>query len=210
MTDGSSRRPLLRGQIHLAMAVLSVPALGLLLLLADSPREYVSAAIYGAAMLLLYSASAAHHLAVRSRLLRRIDRAMIFVLIGGTYTPFCLLLLGNGWGISLLSLVWGLAGLAALVRLVSLSLPRWPNLVLYVGLGWIGAVGIVPLASAVPAWTLTLVVAGGLLYTGGGLVHAIRRPDPFPSVLGYHEVFHVMTVFAGLAFYLAIAGHIAG
>lgn len=201
-------RPLLRGQIHLAMAALSVPALVLLLLLAGSAREYVSAAIYGSAMLLLYSASAAHHLFHGSPFLSRLDRAMIFVLIGGTYTPFCLLLMGTAWGISVLSVIWGLAGAAALARFLPFTLPRWPNLALYAALGWIGVIGIVPLAATAPPAMTALVVAGGLLYTAGGFVHAARRPDPFPKIFGYHEVFHVITVAAGAAFYLAVVGHI--
>ena len=202
-------RPLFRGFLHLLMAVAAIPALVFLMVLADQPREYVGAAIYGASMVLLYAVSARHHLGRPRAFVRRLDRAMIFVLIGGTYTPFCLLALGNGWGIALLSVVWGLAGLAALVRLAPLPMPRWPTLTVYLALGWTGVIAAVPFAAGTSPQTVALVAAGGALYSLGGLVHALQRPDPFPATFGYHEVFHVLSVLAGGAFFLAVAERLA-
>ena len=187
------------------MALVSPPALLVLVLIADSPREYVGGAIFGASVLLLFSTSSAYHLIERGQaLLQRIDRSMIFVLIAGTYTPFCLVLLGNGWGIPILSVVWGLAAVGIASKVLNPAPPRWFNLALYLGLGWIGLVAFAPIASAASATLLALLLAGGVVYTLGGVVHTLRRPDPFPGVLGYHELFHLLTAIAGLTYYATV------
>ena len=198
-------RPVLRGQFHLWMALASPAALVGLMLIADSAREYVGGAIFGASMVLLFSASSAYHLVERGRtLLQRIDRSMIFVLIAGTYTPFCLVLLGNGWGIPILSVLWGLAAVGIASKALNPTPPRWLNLGLYLGLGWIGLIAIAPFASAASSTVLALMLAGGVLYSLGGVVHARRRPDPFPRVFGYHELFHLLTALAGLTHYSTV------
>ena len=198
-------RPALRGQFHLWMALASPAALVGLMLIADSAREYVGGAIFGASMVLLFSASSAYHLVERGRaLLQRIDRSMIFVLIAGTYTPFCLVLLGNGWGIPILSVLWGLAAVGIASKALNPTPPRWLNLGLYLGLGWIGLIAITPFAAAASSTVLALMLAGGVLYSLGGVVHARRRPDPFPRVFGYHELFHLLTALAGLTHYSTV------
>lgn len=203
-------RPALRGQFHLLMALVSPAALLVLVLIADSAREYVGGAIFGASLLLLFSTSSVYHLMERGQaVLQRIDRSMIFVLIAGTYTPFCLVLLGNGWGMPILSVVWGLAAVGIASKAVHPTPPRWFNLALYLGLGWIGLVAIAPFASAASSTVLALLLTGGVLYSLGGVVHARRRPDPFPGVFGYHELFHLLTALAGLTYY-ATALHAFG
>ena len=198
-------RPALRGQFHLLMALFSPAALLVLLLIADRPREYVGGAVFGVSMLLLFSTSSAYHLVERGEaILQRMDRSMIFVLIAGTYTPFCLVLLENGWGIPLLSLVWGLAAVGVASKALNPAPPPWINLALYLGLGWVGLLAIAPFASAASATLLALLVAGGVLYTVGGVVHARRRPDPFPGVFGYHELFHLLTSLAALTYYSTV------
>lgn len=198
-------RPALRGQFHLLIALASPAALLVLLLIADRPREYVGGAIFGVSMLLLFSTSSAYHLVERGEaILQRMDRSMIFVLIAGTYTPFCLVLLENGWGIPLLSLVWGLAAVGVASRAVNPAPPPWINLALYLGLGWVGLLAIAPFASSASSTLLALLVAGGVLYTVGGVVHARRRPDPFPGVFGYHELFHLLTSLAALTYYSTV------
>lgn len=198
-------RPVLRGQVHLLMALASPAALLVLLFVADSPREYIGGAIFGVSLLLLFSTSSAYHLVERGQaLLQRLDRSMIFVLIAGTYTPFCLVLLGNGWGIPILSVVWGLAGVGIASRALNPAPPRWLNLALYLGMGWVGLVAVAPIASAASSVVFALLLAGGVLYTLGGVIHARRRPDPFPSVFGYHELFHLLTAFAALTYYVTV------
>ncbi len=198
-------RPALRGQFHLLMALASPAALLVLVLVADNAREYVGGAIFGVSLLLLFSTSSAYHLIERGQaVLQRIDRSMIFVLIAGTYTPFCLVLLGNGWGIPILSVVWGLAAMGVASKAVHPTPPRWLNLALYLGLGWIGLIAIAPFASAAPSTVLALLFTGGVLYSLGGVVHARRRPDPFPGVFGYHELFHLLTALAALTYYSTV------
>lgn len=198
-------RPALRGQFHLLMALASPAALLVLVLVADNAREYVGGAIFGVSLLLLFSTSSAYHLIERGQaVLQRIDRSMIFVLIAGTYTPFCLVLLGNGWGIPILSVVWGLAAMGVASKAVHPTPPRWLNLALYLGLGWIGLIAIAPFASAASSTVLALLFTGGVLYSLGGVVHARRRPDPFPGVFGYHELFHLLTALAGLTYYVTV------
>ena len=186
------------------MAIASVPALAALLVLADRPREYVGAGVYGTSMLLLYSASATYHLASPRAFFHRLDRAMIYVLIAGTYTPFCLIELRSSWGIPLLVLGWGVAATAALLRLSQHPPAGWLNLGIYVALGWVGLVAAVPFATGSTLPVLTLVLFGGVLYSLGGIVHVAKRPDPIPHVFGYHEVFHALSVLAGIAFFLAV------
>lgn len=198
-------RPALRGQFHLLMALASPAALLVLVLVADNAREYVGGAIFGVSLLLLFSTSSAYHLIERGQaVLQRIDRSMIFVLIAGTYTPFCLVLLGNGWGIPILSVVWGLAAMGVASKAVHPTPPRWLNLALYLGLGWIGLIAIAPFASAASSTVLALLFTGGVLYSLGGVVHARRRPDPFPGVFGYHELFHLLTALAALTYYSTV------
>ena len=187
------------------MALASPAALLVLVLVADNAREYVGGAIFGVSLLLLFSTSSAYHLIERGQaVLQRIDRSMIFVLIAGTYTPFCLVLLGNGWGIPILSVVWGLAAMGVASKAVHPTPPRWLNLALYLGLGWIGLIAIAPFASAASSTVLALLFTGGVLYSLGGVVHARRRPDPFPGVFGYHELFHLLTALAGLTYYVTV------
>jgi hemolysin III len=197
----------LRGALHGAIAVLAPAGLVLLLLLADSPRGYVAAALYATSLMLLYTTSASYHLAPwpagLRRVVMRLDHAMIYVLIAGTYTPFCLLVVGDGWGIPMLAVVWSLAGLGVLTKVVWPDAPRWLSASLYVGLGWLGIVAAWPLATSLPFWAVGMLVGGGVLYTVGAVVYARRWPDPSPRVFGYHEVFHTLVV-AGSAMHFSL------
>src|SRR3990170_8627368 len=137
--DLALERPALRGVLHLIAAGLAVAGTVLLLLVADSPSGYVGGAIFASSLMLLYGTSATYH-QIRwqpnwRRTVKRLDHAMIFVLIAGTYTPFCLDV-SLAWGISLLSVVWGLAGAGGLLKLVWPDAPRWLSVGLYVSLGW--------------------------------------------------------------------------
>jgi hemolysin III len=202
-------RPFLRGTLHGAAALLAPAALVLLLLLADSPRGYVGAAIFATSLMLLYWTSASYHLAPwphrLQRIMMRLDHSMIFILIAGTYTPFCLIVVGDAWGIPMLSVVWTLAGLGVLLKVCWPDAPRWLSVALYIALGWLGIVAAWPLVNNLPAWGLAMLLGGGLLYTLGALVYARRWPDPYPRVFGYHEVFHAFVVAATALHFSLIA-----
>ena len=201
-------RPKLRGYLHLASAIVAPFALVLLVLVADSPRGIVGGAIFGASLVVLYGTSATYHVLVGQRLrgfMSRLDRSVIFIFIAGAYTPFVLKLMSNAWGIPILGVVGGLAIVGFVTTLVAPEAPRWVRVGLYLILGWIGIVGITELVRALPGEAMALMVLGGVLFSVGGATYATRRPDPFPRVFGYHEMFHALQVAATAVLYSVVA-----
>ncbi|MPV88122.1 hemolysin III family protein [Georgenia ruanii] len=209
-------KPRLRGWIHAGMAPLALAAGIVLVALAPTPAGRVSTAVFAAASVVLFGTSAVYH---RGRwsppataVLRRMDHSNIFLLIAGTYTPLAVLLLDRATATVLLVVVWVGAVLGIAARLVWLSAPRWVYVPIYVALGWV-AVGFLPRfwTSGGPA-VVWLVAAGGLAYTLGAVVYALKRPNPSPRWFGFHEIFHVGTVVGFVCHYVAVflAAHPAG
>ncbi len=130
---------------------------------------------------------------------------MIFVLIAGTYTPFALLAVHGPFGVAILIVVWLGALGGVLFRLVWITAPGWFAVLAYVALGWVALAAIPQLAAAIGMGGLTLLALGGLLYTLGGVIYALKRPDPAPAVFGYHELFHVLVILAAAIQYVVIA-----
>jgi hemolysin III len=200
-------KPLLRGVSHEIAAGLSLAGLVALVLLAPGPRARVGALVYGASLVGLFSVSALYHRPTwgpRARLwMRRLDHSAIFLLIAGTFTPICLFL-GDGRAHTMLAVVWAGAGLGVLRALLWPTAPRALATGLYLLLGW-AAVPLVPaMYRALGAVPLLLLAAGGMLYSVGAVIYATRRPDPFPRVFGYHEIFHALVIAAaGLHFAVA-------
>lgn len=191
--------------------VLSLPAGLALVELARPGAGRVGALIYALSLSALYGASAAYHRLGRSpvsqRWLRRIDHATIYVLIAGTYTPVCLLVLEGAWRWSLLGAVWTAAAVGVAMKLFRFDQgQRWGS-VLYGAMGGAVVVVVPQLLTRLPVWAFGLLVAGGAVYTVGALVLATRRPNPYPRVFGYHEVWHCMVVVAG-AFHWAVVFHV--
>ncbi len=204
-----SRRPALRGAFHLAAAIAAIAGAVLLVLLANSARAYVGGAVFAASLILLYTVSAAYHRItwtprLRS-IVRRLDHSMIFVLIAGTYTPFCLLALNTAWGISMLSVVWGIAGAGIILKIAWPRAPKWLSVAFYITIGWLALVATPQLASWFTAGPLALLLLGGVLYTMGGVIYALRKPNPCPRVFGYHEVFHLLVVAGSVLHYSLVA-----
>ena len=208
-----SPRPLMRGTLHLAAAIAAPAGLVLLLLIADSPRRYVGAAVFATSLMLLYTSSASYHLApwpTRWRaVMERVDHSMIFVFIAGTYTPFCLIILDNAWGIPMLAAVWSLAALGVLAKVFLPHAPRWLTVAPYLALGWIGVIPAVQVVSAMSGAQLALLMLGGMLYTVGAAVYALRWPDPFPRIFGFHEIFHAFVVGGSAIHFALIAAFVA-
>jgi hemolysin III len=200
-------KPLLRGVSHEIAAGVALAGLVALVLLAPGPRARVGALVYGLSLVALFSVSALYHRPTwspRARLwMRRLDHSAIFLLIAGTFTPLCLLL-GDARAHTMLAVVWAGAGLGVLRALVWPRAPRMVATALYLVLGW-AAVPLVPaMYRALGAGSIALLAAGGLLYSVGAVIYATRRPDPFPKVFGYHELFHALVVgAAGLHFAVA-------
>lgn len=187
---------------HLVGVLLAiVGTVALVITAAGDPWRLVSVAVFGASMIVLYSASTLLH-GVRAgdetlRRLRVFDHAAIFVLIAGTYTPITLVplrLVSPGWGWALFGTVWGLALLGVVFKLFWIGAPRWLSTGLYVALGWLVLVAVVPLVQALPVGAIGWLVAGGACYTLGALVYASKRPDPWPRTFGFHALWHLFVL----------------
>lgn len=201
-------KPRLRGWLHAAMLPVVVVAGAVLVAGAPTGPARIGAAVYVATSWLLFGVSTAYHRGRWSArtlgLLRRWDHANIYLIIAGTYTPLALLALRGGIRVGVLVAVWFGAALGVVFRVAWLRAPRWLYTPLYIVLGWV-AVAIIPqLLAGAGGAVLALVVAGGLLYTLGGVVYALRRPDPWPRWFGFHEVFHAFTVAAYAAQFVAV------
>ncbi len=199
------------GFSHLVGALLSVAALISLLYVAITNRDIwqiVSFSIFGASMILLYSASTVYHLVNSSekvvRILQKIDHSMIFVLIAGTYTPICLTMLRGSLGYWLLALVWSCAAAGIVFKMFFFDIPRVLYTGIYLIMGWIAVFVIVPLYRAGGALPLIWLLAGGLFYTVGGVIYAIEKPDIFPGWLGFHELFHIFVILGSASHYVMI------
>jgi hemolysin III len=204
-----SVKPRLRGWLH-AGTFPAVLVAGLVLVaLGPTLSARLAAAVYALTSALLFGVSALYHRGHWSEraeaVLRRFDHANIYLIIAGTYTPFALLALHGTVRTVVLAVIWIGAAAGVLFRIVWVGAPRWLYTALYVGLGWVAA-GVMPQlldGAGVPA--LVLVCAGGLLYSAGGLVYGLRRPDPSPRWFGFHEVFHACTVAAFVVHSVAVS-----
>jgi hemolysin III len=170
-----------------------------LISVAQGATAKVASAVFMATSLLLFGNSALYHRfnwkPPMKRLLKRIDHANIFLLIAGTYTPLSLLALPPDKGVLLLSLVWGGAVLGIGFRVFWVDAPRWLYTPIYIALGWAAVMFLGDLL-AVSGVMMLLILIGGLLYTAGAIVYALKRPNPVPGHFGFHEIFHTCTVLA--------------
>jgi hemolysin III len=201
-------KPRLRGVLHQWACAASV-LLGIAVVVAaDGGRERLAAGVYAASVTGLFGASALYHRGswrpAVLRWMRRLDHAMIFVLIAGTYTPFALLVFDDGIGRVLLIAVWAGAAGGVALKLLWIDAPRWLGTVVYMALGWIAVWTFPALARELGVVATVLVGLGGLLYTTGAVVYATRRPDPVPAVFGFHEVFHLLVVLAAALQYAVV------
>lgn len=202
-------KPRLRGWLHAVTAPLALVTGVVLVLLTPAGAGRVAVAVFALAGVLLFGTSAVYHRGTWSpraaATLRRMDHSNIFLLIAGTYTPLAVLLLERSTATMLLTVVWGGAVLGILARVVWLSAPRWVYVPIYMALGWV-AVWFMPAfwAGGGPA-VVAFVAAGGLAYTVGALVYALKRPNPSPRWFGFHEIFHVGTVLGWGCHVVAVA-----
>jgi hemolysin III len=207
--DDLFAKPLLRGWSHAAAAVVAIAGLVVLILITrHDTAKLVSMVVYGTALVLLFSVSATYHIfnwppRVKNWL-RRADHATIFVFIAATYTPLMFNVLEGWWRIGVLSAIWlsalaGVAGAAPFLRI-----PRQLLAALYLAMGWVAVVALIPLTAAL-GWAAALLIAfGGLQYSLGAAAYAFRRPRLWPRVFGYHEVFHLAVITASITFYVIV------
>jgi hemolysin III len=204
------------GLTHAAGGVLAVVGLGVLLATAASTGrldQLLAFGIFGLSLVALYAASALYHLLPLSPAgvarLRRLDHMTIFILIAGTYTPFCLLALDGGWRWGLLALIWSLALCGVMLKVRWMDAPRWLSVALYLGMGWIAVIAASELLRAVPPGGIAWVLSGGLVYSAGALAYGLKRPNPVPGVFGFHEVWHIFVLAGSACHFWAVLRYIA-
>lgn len=202
-------KPHLRGWMHAGVFPLVTAAVIVLVVLAPTTPGRISSAVFGVTACLLFGTSALYHRGTWSPkaqiLLKRFDHSNIFLIIAGSYTPLTVMLLPRDEAVLLLSMVWGGAILGVLFRVFWVGAPRWLYTPAYILLGW-AAVFYLPefLRNGGPV-VLSLIIIGGVLYTLGGVVYAMKWPNPSPRWFGFHEIFHAFTVAAFVVHYIAIS-----
>jgi hemolysin III len=202
-------KPHLRGVLHQYAFFLSLVAGAVLVSIASGGKEIIASAVFAAALATMFGTSAVYHRVTwrprARRVMRRLDHAAIYLLVAGTYTPFGLLALSGRWQAVVLSIVWSGCLVATLVKLVWVDAPKWLAAAFAIALGWIGVVAMPELVSRTGLGVVTLLMAGGGFYTIGALVYARGRPDPVPTIFGYHELFHALVIAAAGCQYAAVA-----
>ncbi len=206
--NASRKKPLLRGVLHEVAASVAAVAGGLLVFRATGARARAEALVYGISLVALFAVSALYHRpnwTERVRAVwRRLDHSAIFLLIAGTYTPFCFLLGGTpGW--TLFGVVWAGATAGIVLSIAWVRAPKALVAAVCVLLGWAVLPLLPALKAALGAGAIALLATGGVVYSLGALVYAAKRPDPFPRVFGYHEVFHALVIAAAVCHYAVVA-----
>jgi hemolysin III len=205
-------KPRLRGVSHQWAFFVAVVAGAVLVIAAPSGRATFAATVYAVSVVAMFGASALYHRidwksGNARRWMRRLDHSMIYLLIAGTYTPFALLVLDGGLARAILITVWSGAALGIALKLLWPDTPKWLTAAVYVALGWVAVAAFPQLAGEIGPGGIALIAGGGVLYTAGAIVYALRRPDPAPAVFGYHEIFHVLVIAAALLQYVAVAAY---
>ncbi len=202
-------KPLLRGVLHEIGLGVALVVGTLLIAEADGGRASVAAAAFAGSVVVMLTASALYHRVnwnVGARMwMRRVDHAGIYVLIAGTYTAVGLLGLHGPLQVTVLAIVWIGAGLAALMKFCWVRAPKWVSVVTALALGWVGIATLPQLEESAGTAAVALLLVGGVAYSIGAIVYARRKPDPVPTIFGYHEVFHALTLVAIACQYVAIA-----
>ncbi|MDX6284986.1 MAG: hemolysin [Frankiales bacterium] len=202
-------KPRLRGWLHVGMVPTALAAGIVLIALAETTPARVSAAIYAGTALLLFAVSGIYHRGSWSpkveSFLRRFDHANIYLLIAGSYTPFGVLTLDGHVRVAALATVWGGALAGVIFRTTWLSAPRWLFTAFYLLLGWAAVIFLPQLLHGAGVAAFVLVAVGGGLYTAGGIVYGLKRPNPSPAYFGFHEVFHSLTIAAFITQYIAVS-----
>ena len=209
----SLTKPRLRGVSHQWAFFVSLALGAALVVAAPAGQPRLAAAIYALSVAALFGTSALYHritwgTQAARRWMRRLDHSMIFFLIAGTYTPFALLVLDGDLATVILIVVWAGALAGVLMKLVWIDAPKALVAILYLALGWVAVAAFPTMIGELGITGTALVAVGGLLYTAGALVYAFQRPNPAPTVFGYHEVFHALVILAAALQYAVIAFYV--
>jgi hemolysin III len=197
---------------HLIGAIMSVCGILAMLILIISenrvtPFTLISVIAFGVGLICLYGTSFTYHASQGSKEkvlhLRKLDHAMVFILIAGTYTPFCLLCLKGAMQVAMMIAIWGVALLGIVLKVAWINMPRWLGTGLYIFLGWFALFVLGPLYQALPLPGFVLLVTGGVMYTIGGVIYAIKKPN-FGKNFGFHELFHIFVILGSLCHFICV------
>ena len=196
---------------HWAGALLGLIGLIALLIVGwSTPAKIISLTIYGLSLIAMFSASATYHMVhAKERvllILRKLDHSAIYLLIAGTYTPFCVNAFDGFWKWGMLSIIWSLALIGIIVKVFYIKAPRWLNAGIYVVMGWlcVGAAG--QMLATLPVWVFVWLITGGVIYTLGAVVYITKIFNFVPGVFGFHEVWHIFVMLAAAAHFVAVLG----
>ncbi|WP_312702482.1 hemolysin III family protein [Sedimentibacter sp.] len=206
----SDKKELTSAFTHLGGAVFGI--IGTILLINVSRNSnnsvmLVAFLIFGISMVLMYSTSTTYHLIDKSKekaklIMRKLDHIMIFVFVAGSYTPICLLILNNSVGYRLLALVWSITLIGVIIKLCWITAPNWVSSLLYISMGWVAILVLSPLSSKMPSGGMYWLIWGGVLYTIGGVIYGLKRPNINKSYFGFHELFHIFVLAGSLCHYV--------
>lgn len=199
------------GLTHLGGAIASAGGLAALLIIGwQGIEKIVSVLVYGLSLIGLFSASAVYHLAkvkpATLTILRKIDHSAIYLLIAGTYTPFCVNAFSGFYRWGFLAVIWGIALVGVLVKVFYIHAPRWLSAGVYVLMGWLCVAAIREMTTALTPFTLAWLLAGGIVYTLGAVVYATKIFDFAPGKFGFHEVWHIFVLVGALSHFVAVMG----
>jgi len=184
--------------------------IALLVLGWGTPAKVVSLVIYGASLIFLFSASATYHMVrVKDRALeifRKVDHAAIYLLVAGTYTPFCVNAFEGFWKWGMLGVIWSLAVIGIIVKVFYIRAPRWLNAGIYLVMGWLCIAAIGQMLAVLPVWVISWLIAGGVIYSLGAVVYITKIFNFKPGVFGFHEMWHIFVMLAAAAHFVAVLG----
>jgi hemolysin III len=204
----------LAGFLHLIGAALMIPGMIVLIIIGDgSAWKVVSFSIYGASFILLFTFSVLYHWLPQSaggkyQIFRKLDHLAIYLAIAGTYTPFCFITLHGPLGWKLSWIIWGMAAVGIAAQAIYINVWRWLTTLIYIIMGWMILLAFKPLMHVMPAEGIYLLVAGGIIYSVGGVMYTLRKPN-FHSKFGFHELWHTMVLLAAACHYFAILFYVA-
>ena len=195
---------------HFSGAAAALPAVGFLLASGGGAlAKYLSFSIYGASLIFMFAASGMYHASDAPpktiERLRKVDHSAIYLLIAGTYTPFCVIAFSGFWRWGLLAVIWTLALAGIIVKVFIIGMPRWVTAGIYLAMGWLSVFAAREFLAALSPRTLAWLLAGGILYSAGAVIYATKKGDFFPGKFGFHEVWHLFVLFAAAAHFVAVA-----
>jgi hemolysin III len=205
----SKFREPVNGLTHLGGALAALlGAIALLIIARSDNAKVLSVLVYGISLILLFSASSAYHLIQANskniQILRKLDHSAIYVLIAGTYTPFCVLAFSGFFHWDMLAIVWSFALVGIIVKIFYVKAPRWLNAAIYVLMGWLGISAVGQISAALPASAIVWLIVGGVIYTLGAVVYAARIFNFIPEKFGFHEIWHIFVLIAAMAHFISV------